>query len=224
MPLKGLLQVAVNRRPRILLADDHTMLLDAFKRVLEPAYQVVGSVVDGRALLEVAPGLAPDVIILDVAMPGLSGFEAARRLRLTLPRTRLVFLTSNEDPDLALEAFGLGASAYLLKSSASSELFTAIQSALVGRIYVTPKLTRGMPIGVFLSQQSRRGGEKLTDRQREVLGLLAAGHAMKEVAELLNVSPRTVAFHKYTMMENLGIKTSAGLVKYAVQHGIIPGQ
>ena len=211
----------MNRRPRVLLADDHTMLLDAFQRVLEPACEVVGSVADGRALLEAAPRLKPDIIVLDIAMPRLNGLDACRQLKQTLPETKLIFLTANEDPDLAVEALQMGASAYLLKNSASSELFTAIQHALAGRIYLTPLVTKGTPVGVFLSRDVKAAGEKLTARQREVLQLLAEGRPMKEVADLLGVTPRTVAFHKYTIMEQLGLKTSAELVQYAVEHRLV---
>lgn len=211
----------MNCRPRILLADDHTMLLDAFKRVLEPACEVVGSVADGRALLAAAPKLKPDVIVLDIAMPRLNGLDACRQLKQMTPETKLVFLTANEDPDLAVEAFQAGASAYLLKNSASSELFTAIEQVLAGKIYLTPLVTKGTPVGVFLRRDVKASGEKLTARQREVLQLLAEGRAMKEVADLLGVTPRTVAFHKYTMMEQLGLKTSAELVQYAVANRLV---
>ena len=211
----------MNRRPRVLLADDHTMLLDAFQRVLEPACEVVGSVADGRALLEAAPKLKPDVIVLDIAMPRLNGLDACRQLKQTMPETKLVFLTANEDPDFAVEAFRMGAAAYLLKNSASSELFTAIQHAFAGKIYITPLVTKGLPVGVFLSRDVKASGEKLTARQREVLQLLAEGRPMKEVADLLGLTPRTVAFHKYTIMEQLGLKTSAELVQYAVEHRLV---
>jgi DNA-binding NarL/FixJ family response regulator len=134
---------------------------------------------------------------------------------------RLIFLTVNEDPDIAAEAIGLGASGYLLKNSASGELFTAIEWALAGKTYVTPLVTNGMPLGVFLRRATKPGADKLTARQREVLQLLAEGRAMKEVADLLQVSTRTVAFHKYTIMEHLGVKTSAELVQYALEHGML---
>lgn len=197
------------------------MLLDAFKRVLEPACEVVGSVTDGRALLAAAPQLLPDIVVLDIAMPRLNGLDAGRQLKAAMPGVKLIFLTSNEDPDLAVAALHAGASGYLLKNSASSELFTAIQHALTGRIYVTPLLTKGEPLNVFLQHEPKLTADKLTGRQREVLQLLAEGRAMKEVAGLLNVTPRTVAFHKYTVMEQLGLKTSAELVQYAVEHGLV---
>jgi DNA-binding NarL/FixJ family response regulator len=207
--------------PRILLADDHTMLLSAFQQLLAPTCEVVGAVSDGRALLEAAPRLKPDVIVLDISMPLLNGIEACRQLQPRLPDTRWVFLTVNEDPDLAAETFRLGASGFLLKSSAAVELFTAIQMAMEGRRYVTPLLTKGEPLGVFLDRAPSPRGDKLTARQREVLQLIAEGKLMKEVADLLGVSARTVAFHKYAIMEQLGIKSSAELVQYAVRHGLV---
>ena len=211
----------MTRRPRILLADDHTMLLDAFRRLLEPRCEIVGTACDGHALVDLAASTRPDVIILDISMPRLNGMDACAQLRRKMPGAKLVFLTMNEDPDFAAEAISLGASGYLLKSSASAELFTAIEQALAGKTYITPLLTKGVPLGVFLRQVKKPGVEKLTERQREVLQLLAEGRAMKEVADLLHVTTRTVAFHKYTIMEHLGLKTSAELVQYALEHGML---
>lgn len=208
-------------RPRILLADDHTMLLAAFKELLAPLCQVVGSVADGRALLEAAPRLKPDIIVLDISMPLLNGLDACRQLQPRLPNTKWVFLTVNQDPDLAAEAFRLGASAYLLKSSAAKELFTAIEAAMQGRQYVTPLITKDEPLGVFLQRAGHRPARELTARQREVLQLLAEGRIMKEVAHLLHVTPRTVAFHKYTLMRHLGVKTNAELIQQAVKLGLV---
>jgi DNA-binding NarL/FixJ family response regulator len=208
-------------RPRVLLADDHTMLLEAFTRMLSTTCDVVGTVTDGRALLEAAPRLKPDVIVLDISMPNLNGIDACRLLQPKLPKVKWVFLTVNEDPDVAREAFRLGASAFLLKNSAGSELFTAIQKAMAGRRYITPLLLGGMPEGIFLSQPVPAHPDKLTDREREVLQLLAEGRTMKEVASALDVTPRTVAFHKYAMMKRLGVKTGAELVRYAVKHGLV---
>ena len=220
MPLEKT-TVPMNRRPRILLADDHTMLLDAFRRLLEPRCEIVGTACDGHALLDLAASTRPDVIVLDISMPRLNGMDACAQLRRKMPDVRFVFLTVNEDPDIAAEAIRLGASGYLLKSSASVELFTAIEQALAGKTYITPLVTKGVPLGVFLSQATKPGVEKLTARQREVLQLLAEGRAMKEVADLLQVTVRTVAFHKYTIMEHLGVKTSAELVQYALEHGML---
>jgi DNA-binding NarL/FixJ family response regulator len=211
----------MKQRPRILLADDHTMLLDAFKRLLDRKCEIVGTAVDGRALIELAASTRPEIIVLDVSMPRLNGIDACRQLRRTMPELKFVFLTVNEDPDLAAEAIRLGASGYLLKSSATSELFTAIEHALTGKTYITPLITKGVPLSVFLRQATRPDSEKLTPRQREVLQLLAEGCLMKEVAEQLAVTVRTVAFHKYTIMELLGVKTSAELVQYAMEHGLL---
>jgi DNA-binding NarL/FixJ family response regulator len=213
--------IAMNRRPRIVLADDHAMLLDAFRRLLEPQCEVVGTARDGRALIDLAADTRPDVIVLDISMPRLNGLDACTQLRQKMPQLRLIFLTVNEDPDLAAEAIGLGASGYLLKSSASAELFVAIEQALAGKIYVTPLLTKGAPLAVFLHQATKAGGEKLTVRQREVLQLLAEGLLMKEIADILQVTVRTVVFHKYAIMEHLGLKTSAELVQYALEHGML---
>lgn len=210
----------MNDRPRILLADDHTLLLAAFQQLLAPSCDIVGAVADGRALLEAAPRLKPDLIVLDISMPLLNGLDACRQLQPKLRDTRWIFLTVNEDPDLAVEAFRLGASGFLLKNSAASELFAAIQLAMDGRRYITPLLTKGAPLAVFLNRAPSTHADKLTARQREVLQLLAEGQVMKEVADLLGVTPRTVAFHKYAMMEQLGVKTTAELVQYAVRHGL----
>ena len=211
----------MKHRPRVFLADDHTMLLDAFRRLLEPRCEIVGTACDGRALVDLAASTQPDVIVLDISMPLLNGMDACAQLRRKLPGARLVFLTVNEDPDIVAEAIRLGASGYLLKNSASGELFIAIERALAGRTYVTPLVTKGMPLGVFLNRAAKPAIRKLTPRQREVVQLLAEGRAMKEVADLLHVTARTVAFHKYTIMEHLDLKTSAELVQYALEHGLL---
>ena len=208
-------------RPRILLADDHTMLMEAFQRLLSPECQVVGTVPDGRALLEAAPRLKPDVIVVDLSMPLLNGMDAFRQLRPKLPDAKWVFLTVNADPDMAAEAIRMGASAYLLKSSAASELFAAIQKAMAGTQYITPLITKGATLNSFLSRTTQTPRDNLTARQREVLQLLAEGRLMKEVADILGLSARTVAFHKYAMMQELGLKTSAELVQYAVKKGLV---
>lgn len=207
--------------PRVLLADDHTMLLDAFERLLTPECDIVGKVADGRALLAAARQLAPDVIVLDVSMPLLNGLDAGRQIKQAQPNVKLVYLTMNEDPDVAAEAFRGGASAFLLKRSAASELLTAIREALNHRSYVTPLVTREL-VGTFLHpapEDARR--HELTPRQREVLQLLAEGQSMKQAASTLNVTPRTIAFHKYQMMSQLKIKTTAELIKFAVMHHLV---
>ena len=205
-------------RPRILIADDHAILLEAFRALLEPEFEVVGTVTDGRALLTEFPRLKPDVVLIDISMPLLNGLDAGRQLKALQRSVKLIYLTMNPDPDLAGEALRLGASGYVLKSSAASELTQAIREALRGRAYITPLITRDL-VG---SLMERRTGPELTTRQREVLQLLAEGRSMKEVGHILNVAPRTVAFHKYRMMEQLRLKTSAELVQFAVKQGVVP--
>jgi DNA-binding NarL/FixJ family response regulator len=211
------------KRARIILADDHTLLVEAFKGLLQGEFDVVGTFGDGHALVDAAPALNPDVIVLDVGMPIMNGLSAGQHLKKALPKVKLIYLTMNQDPDLAAEAFRLGASGYLLKNSAASELVYAIREALLGRSYVTPLITKGM-VGSFVKNLKRRKSpHKLTLRQKEVLQLLAEGRSMKEVAFVLKVTPRTVAFHKYTMMEQLQIKTSAELIQYALKSSILHG-
>ena len=206
---------------RIILADDHTLLLEAFRKMLEPEFEVVGTFVDGRALLAGALELKPDLIVLDISMPRLNGLDAGQRLKQVMPDLKLVYLTMSQDPDLAAEAFRLGASGYLLKSSSLSELSQAIREGLRGRCYVTPQVTKGM-VGSFIQNSGRaKRHSSLTLRQREVLQLLAEGLSMKEVASELDISTRTVAFHKYTMMEQLHIRTNAELIQYAIKSSII---
>jgi DNA-binding NarL/FixJ family response regulator len=206
-------------RTRVLLADDHTLLLEAFQALLAPECDVVGAVTDGQALLEAAARLRPDVVVVDISMPLLNGIDAARRLKQISPDVRIVFLTMNEDPDLAAEAFRAGASAYLLKRSAASELLVAIREAMRRRSYVTPLVTEGL-VGAMLNE-NKTDAVALTPRQREVIQLIAEGRSMKEVASILNITPRTVAFHKYRLMAQLRIKTTAELVQYAVRHHIV---
>ncbi len=207
-------------KPRVLLADDHALLLGAFEKLLAGEGEIVGQVSDGRALVTAAEKLKPDVIVLDISMPLLNGLEAGRQIKQRLQNVKLVFLTMNEDADLAAEAFRSGASAYLLKRSAASELATAIREVMQGRSYITPLITEGL-VGSLLHVDESNPARELTPRQREVLQLLAEGHSMKEVANLLNLTPRTVAFHKYRMMEQLKVKSTAELIQYAVKHHIV---
>jgi DNA-binding NarL/FixJ family response regulator len=207
-------------RPRVLLADDHTLLLGAFEKLLSDECDVVGQVSDGRALVAAAEELKPDIIVLDISMPLLNGLEAGRQIKRAMPATKLVFVTMNEDTDLAADAFRAGASGYLLKQSATSELMAAIHQVMEGRSYVTPLITEGL-VDSLMHHDETAPGNELTPRQREVLQLLAEGRTMKEVASLLSLTPRTVAFHKYRIMEQLKIKSSAELVQYAVKHHIV---
>ncbi len=204
-------------RPRILLADDHAMLLEAFRALLEPEFDVVGMVTDGRALIAESSRLNPDVVVLDIAMPMLNGLDAGRQLKSQRRPIKLIYLTMNQEPALAAEALRLGASGYVLKSSAASELKQAINEALKGRSYITP-LIMGEVVGSLMEPQA---GPELTMRQREVLQLLAEGRSMKEVGDILNVAPRTIAFHKYRMMDQLRLKSSAELIQFAVKQGLV---
>jgi DNA-binding NarL/FixJ family response regulator len=205
-------------RPRILMADDHLMLLEAFRALLEPEFEVVGTVTDGRMLLEEFSRLHPDVVLIDVAMPLLNGLDAARHLKAQRPSVKLIFLTMNPNPDLAGAALRLGASGYVLKSSAVQELKQAIHEALRDRSYITPLITRDA-VSSLIEQRSER--HELTMREREVLQLLAEGRSMKEAGAILDLTPRTVAFHKHRMMAKLRVKTSAELVQFAVKQGMV---
>jgi DNA-binding NarL/FixJ family response regulator len=208
-------------RPRVLLADDHLMLLDALKGLLEPAYSVVGLVLEGRALLKAADRLRPDVVVLDIAMPHLNGLDAGRQLKKKMPGVKLIFLTMNEDPYMVGEAFRAGASAFLLKQAAGLELTDAIAKVLKGGTYVTPSAAKGQTNISLREPQDRDHAPEPTSRQREVIQLLAEGRSMKEAAHILNITVRTIAAHKYSVMDLLQIETNAELVQYAVKHGII---
>ena len=204
-------------RTRVFLADDHAMLMDAFKKLLEPTHEVVGTALDGQELLDQAPAAQPDVVVVDIGMPRVNGIDAARKLRAILPNVKILFLTTSEDPDLAADALAaVQGSGFLLKSGAGSELLKAIDEAGRGRSYVTPRIARA----VFDSARLRTG-PKLTPRQREVLQLLAEGMSMKQVAHALGVTTRTIAHHKYTMMDTLQLESSAELIRYAVRRGIV---
>jgi len=207
-------------RPRVLLADDHVLVLGAFEKLLADECNIVGQVSDGRALVAAAEKLRPDVIVLDISMPLLNGLEAGRLIKQKLHDVKLVFLTMIEDPDVAAEAFRSGASGYLLKRSAASELATAIREVVQGRSYITPLMTEGL-VGTLLNGGEHKVSHDLTSREREVLQLLAEGRSMKEVASMLNVTPRTIAYHKYQMMERLRVKSTAELIQYAVKHHIV---
>jgi DNA-binding NarL/FixJ family response regulator len=209
--------------PRVILADDHTLIAEALRHLIAPHYEVVATVADGRALLDSAASFKPDVIVADIAMPLLNGLEAGRRLKQKMPGVKLIFLTSNEDPELAVEAMKSGASGYVLKKSAASELLQAIQAALRSESYVTPQIARGMQESFILNPQGRRYHKSLTPRQREVVQLLAEGKSMKETAAILRVAPRTVAFHKYGIMQDLGLKTNADLIHFAIRNHIAVG-
>ena len=210
------------KRPRILLADDHRMIAEGLRNLIEPEFELVGIVEDGHALLAAADKLRPDVIVTDITMPQMNGIEALRQIRKTDLDIKFIFLTMHPDVKYAVNAFEAGALGYVLKHSAPSELSAAIRSALKGKIYVTSLLA-----GEFIERRKKGSQERyeesscLTRRQREVLQLLAEGRSAKEIASLLNISTRTAEYHKYQMMKDLGMKTVADLVRYAVKHGII---
>jgi DNA-binding NarL/FixJ family response regulator len=208
--------------PKVLIADDHTLVAEACKKLLEEQYEVVGTVSDGRSLVRAAVELRPHLIIVDVAMPLLNGLDAGQQIKELLPGIKLVFVTMNHDADLAAEAFRRGASGYLLKTCAASELAIAVREVLRGKSYLSPLIARDTVD--FLLRQDKKlveDANKLTERQREVLQLLAEGKCMKELAGVLNVTPRTVAFHKYRIMEVLNAKSNAELVQYAIRHHLI---
>jgi DNA-binding NarL/FixJ family response regulator len=207
------------RRPRILLADDHVLMAEALQHLLQAEFDVVGTVSDGRALLKAAAELHPELVVVDIGMPLLNGLDAGEQLKALRPEIKVIYLTQNREPRYAVEAFRRKASGYLLKDSAASELTTAIREVLLGRTYVSPLIAGGM-----LDHASGSQGidsRALSPREREVLQLLAEGKSMKEVAAVLEISPRTVEFHKYRMMELLGVRTNAELVQYAIRHGLI---
>lgn len=209
------------RRPGILLADDHTLVLEAFKQLLENDFEVVATVSDGLTLLTVAPQYKPEVIVLDIAMPGLNGMQAGGELKRLLPRTKLIVLTMNEDAEIAREAMNHWASGYLLKKSAGSELITAIREILKGGSYVTPKIASRLQED-FVRNPMLDHKKELTVRQREVLKLLSEGRTMKQIAEALHVTARTIAFHKYRIMEEFGLKTNSDIIKFAIREKVIP--
>jgi DNA-binding NarL/FixJ family response regulator len=205
-----------------MLADAHRILRAALAALLEPHCEVVTTVFDGRELLAAAATLKPDVVVLEIALPRLNGLDAGRQLKGLLPEVKLVYLTVSGDPDLAAELLQIGATGVLFKSSASSELLRAIREVSQGRVYVTP-LANVETAGS--GPHAPSPGKKsigLSPRRREVLRLLAEGHSMKQVARKLSLSPRTVAYHKYGMMEELGLRTNAKLIQYAIQRELVP--
>jgi len=209
-------------RSRILIADDHNLIAELCKGLLETEFDVVGTVSDGRALVRSAIILKPDVIVLDIAMPILNGLDAGRQVKEILPNVKLVYLTMNSDMEVTAEAFRRGASGYLLKTCASAEMVTAIRAVLRGKTYISSVLSQDTVN--FLRRQEKdlvQEDDRLTERQREVLQLLAEGKVMKEVGSILNMTTRTVAYHKYRMMEVLGAKSNAELVKYAIRSHLV---
>jgi DNA-binding NarL/FixJ family response regulator len=208
------------RRPRILLADDHILLLDAFKKLLEPEFEIVGTVSDGQALIAEASRVLPDLIVVDLGLPLLNGMDAGRKLRELLPKVKLLVVTVNEDVGIAIEALREWAAGFLLKKSAGTELIYAIRELLAGKSYVTPPISQRLQ-REFIRNPASNGDKSLTPRQREVLQLLAEGHTMKEVARTLSVSTRTVAFHKYQIMEDFNLHNNLELLRLALRERLV---
>jgi len=207
-------------KPRLLIADDHTLIVEAFTKLLEADFEIVGTVADGLALLKTAPELKPDVVILDLNMPKLNGMDAGKQLKRLLPLTKIIVLTMSEDFEFAAQALRHWASAYLLKKSAASELVRAIREVLKGKTYVTPRVAQRL-LEEFVRDPRPDHEAHLTKRQKEVLQLLAEGHTMRQVAVLLEISTRTVAFHKYQMMQEHGLKTQSDIVMFAIKQRVV---
>jgi DNA-binding NarL/FixJ family response regulator len=203
-------------KPRILLADDHALVLEGFRRILEDQYELVGTAGDGHALLAAAKTVQPDIVILDVSMPLLNGIDAAAQMKKICPAAKIIIVTMHADAEYVRSAFEAGASAYVLKRSAVE---LAIRAVLAGHTYITPLITKEL-VDAYLSTTSEKP-RGLTPRQREVLQLLAEGQTAKEIANLLNITSRTVEFHKGQIMDQLKLKTTADLIKYALTHGIV---
>jgi DNA-binding NarL/FixJ family response regulator len=205
--------------PQILIADDHAIFSEALKLLLEKNYTVLGTVANGRALVREAVRLEPDVIVVDVGMPLLNGFDAAQRIREQLPNVKLVFLTMQDNANLAAAAMELGSAAFVLKQQAGSELVKAIEQVLSGKSYLTPKLRSDD--WVVMKERARQFSKQLTPRQRDIVQLCAEGCSLKEIAAHLNLSEKTVEFHKHHIMESFNLKSNAGLVLFAIQQGLI---
>jgi DNA-binding NarL/FixJ family response regulator len=209
-------------KPRVLLGDDHTLVLEGFRKLLEDRCEIVGVAEDGRTLLQKAYELKPDIVTLDISMPELNGIDAARKLKKVLPDTKLIFVTMHADQAYVNEAFKAGASGYLLKRSAGTELLQAVQSVMDGQCYVTPLVAKGLVESAITRKMPAALTDKpLTGRQREVLQLVAEGKTVKEIASVLTLSPKTVEFHKSQIMTLLDLHTTAELTKYALVHGLL---
>lgn len=211
-------------RPRILMADDHSIVLAGLKKLVETEGEVVGTVEDGRALVEEAKKLRPDIILLDISMPLLNGLDAARQLTKVVPECKLVFLTMHATPAYAMEAFKAGASGYLIKRSATSELKQALQAVMRGQHYMTPLITKDVLAATLQPTEEtkhKRPPAVLTPRQREVLQLVAEGKGTKEIARILNISVKTVEFHKFRIMDELDLHSTAELTRYAIAEGLV---
>jgi DNA-binding NarL/FixJ family response regulator len=218
---KGVSPLESRHRPRLLIADDHVLIAEACKNLLEPEFQVVGVVCDGHALLKAAPELKPDVVIVDIAMPQLNGLDAGEQIKQKDHAIKLIYLTMNVRPDVAAEAFRRGASGYVLKHCTADELIVAIRRVLRGESYLSPLITKDTVEFLLRTGAAYSEEKRISGRQSEVLQLLAEGKSMKEIAYILQLKPGTVAFHKYRIMEVLGLRSNAELIEYAIKHHMV---
>lgn len=211
------------KRYRVLLADDHALVAEGLRKLLEKEYDLAAVAADGRELLRKAVQLRPDAVVLDIAMPLLNGIEAAAQLRELLPQTRIVFATQHAERQYVQAAFRAGAHGYVVKQAAAAELLEALSMVLRGRYYVTPLVTKDLPLGPINPNvnPAELFGGTLRPRQREVLQLIAEGKSTKEMASVLNVSPKTIEYHKAAIMDELGLRTTAELTRYALEIGVI---
>lgn len=218
-----MVQTVTTKKPRLLMADDHSMMLAGLRKLVEDQCEVVGTVQDGRALVEAAERLRPDVILIDISMPLLNGMDAARQIKKSIPDAKLLFLTMHASPVFATEALQVGATGYLLKQSAASELLQAIETVLKGQTYLTPSITRPVldSIATHKPTTLRKSLMQLTPRQREVLQLVAEGKCTKDIAVLLNLSIKTVEFHKTRVMMQLNLHSALELAKFAIAEGLV---
>jgi len=205
--------------PRFLIADDHAIFAEALRGYLEKTYAIVGVVLDGRALIQQAMQLRPDVIIVDISMPFLNGLEAARRIKLEAPNIKFIFLTMQDDPNLAAAALELGAIGFVLKHSAGKELLQAIDHVLHGKPYLTPKLRA--EDWVATKARARQFSKELTQRQKEIVQMHAEGRSVKQIADVLGISEKTVEFHKHNIQQSFNLRSSADMVLFALKQGLI---
>jgi DNA-binding NarL/FixJ family response regulator len=213
----------LEHKPRVLIGDDHPLIIEGLRSVLSRDFEIAGVATNGRDLVSEAQRLKPDAVLLDIAMPILNGMEAARQIKTLMSGTKVLFVTQKADREYVRAAFAMGASAYVLKDAVATEAIPALRAALAGRYHVTPSLLAGVPQSFFTSGQnpSQLFGAKLTPRQREVLQLVAEGKSNKEIAGVLNVSLKTVDFHKARLMDELDLHTTAELTRYALEQGIV---
>lgn len=214
--------MTIRGRQRILIADDHTLFAELCKNLLESEFQVIGVVSNGRAMIQVAAELRPDIVVVDIAMPLLNGLDAGEALKGMFPRIKLVFISMSADVELAAETFRRGASAFLLKTCTTTELVAALHAVAAGQSYLSSTMPKDEVSFLSRSDDTYSPcGERLTERQREVLQLLCEGKVMKEIGGILNITPRTVAFHKYRLMEMVHARSTADLVRYAINHHVL---